>query len=125
MRTVAQLQSNAAAGEGTSCCSSCGGRACWPQQYPRFTVVYVWVVLLLVGAFVCVVCSHIIWPWLFLDPLDSSAVSNDSFTAAVLRPYSLLGLWGNWRVPGSAKAILTALGRCSLSGITCNLTAPY
>jgi hypothetical protein len=119
-QTAVQLHSRPSVAEGASCCSSCGGRACWPQQYPKFTVVYVWVVSLLVGAFVCVVCSHIIWPWLFVD--ESYYYSYNRLPAAALWPYSLLGLWGNWRLSGSVKGSLAALGSCDLQYITCNLT---
>jgi hypothetical protein len=111
-QTVVQLHSSSSGVEGLSCCSSWG--TCWPQQYPRFTVVYVWVVSLLVVCFVCVVCSHIIRPWLFLD----------AQTAAALQPYSLLGLWGNWRLSGSVRGSLAAVGSCHLWEITCSLKVP-
>jgi len=123
--TAMQLHSSPSAGEGASCCSSWGTtpsrRTGSPQLYPSFTVVYVWVVSLLVGAYMCVVCSHFIWPWLAWDSFGEplSAASN-----AKLQPYSLLGLWGNWRLSGSAKGSLKALGACDVRSITCNLTAP-
>jgi hypothetical protein len=126
MQTAEQLHSSAAAAEGALCCSSWGGRACWPQQYPRFTVVYVWVVSLLAGAYMCVVCSHIVWPWLVfnIDWLNLKT-SIEPLPAAALRSYSLLGLWGNWRLSGSARGSLQVLGSCDVQAITCNLTAPY
>jgi hypothetical protein len=117
-QTAVQLRGSLSAAEGASCC---GGRACLPQQYPRFTVVYAWVVVLLVGAFVCVVCSHIIWPWLFVRKSDYSP--DNRMPAAALWPYSLLGLWGNWKLSDSFKGSLVALGSCDLWNVTCNLTA--
>jgi hypothetical protein len=122
MQAAVQMHGSSSAVEGVSCCSSWGGRACWPQQYPKFTVVYVWVVAVLAGAFVCVVCSHFIWPWLVLDMLESD--SFEPLPAESVRPYSLLGLWGNWKLSGSVKGSLKALGGCDLQYITCNLTAP-
>ena len=119
MQAAVQTHGSTSAVAGVSCCSSWGGRACWPQQYPRFTVVYVWVVSLLAGAFVCVVCSHFIWPWLVFDMSESEPLPAES-----VRPYSLLGLWGNWKLSGSIKGSLKALGSCDLRDITCNLTAP-
>jgi hypothetical protein len=120
-QAAVQLHSSSSAVEVASCCSSCGGRACWPQQYPKFIVVYVWVVSLLVGAFVCVVCSNIIWPWLFFNGSDYYYYNR--LPGASLWPYSLLGLWGNWKLSGSVKGSLAALGSCDLQQITCNFTA--
>lgn len=78
-------------------------------------MVYVWVVSLLVGLSLCVLCSHIIWPWLF-----------DAHLPADLRvrhwSVSLLGLWGNWWVSDSVKGSLAVLHACDVHGITCNLS---
>jgi hypothetical protein len=84
--------------------------------------VYVWVVSLLAGAFVCVVCSDFIRPWLVFDMSESGSL--EPLPAESVRPYSLLGLWGNWKLSGSIKGSLKALGSCDLWDITCNLTAP-
>lgn len=132
-QTAVHLHNTASAFEGTSCCSTWGERASWPQQYPRFTVVHVWVVSLLVGAFVCVACSHIIWPygdaWVYVGlgrRVDTSylySVGYKRLPAASVRPYSLLGLWGNWSLSASEKGSVAALGSCGVRDITCNLTA--
>jgi hypothetical protein len=132
-QTAVQLHNTASAFEGASCCSTWGERASWPQQYPRFTVVHVWVVSLLVGAFVCVACSHIIWPygdaWVYvvlIRRVNTSylySVGYKRLPAASVRPDSLLGLWGNWRLSASEKGSVAALGSCGVWDITCNLTA--
>jgi hypothetical protein len=120
-QTAVQLHSSPSGTEGASSCRSCGGWACWPQKYPKFTVVYVWVLVLLVGAFVSVVCSHIIWPWLYVRKLDYILYKN--LPAAAVQPYSLQGLWVNWKLSGSMKGSVAALGSCDVRDITCNLTA--
>ena len=130
-QAAAQPHSTSSADEGASCCSSWGERAC-ALQYPRFTVVYVWVVSLLAGAFVCVACSHIIWPYgdVWMHVAVDNPRSPDYYyyyykrlPAASVRPYSLLGLWGNWRLSASEKGSVAALGSCGVRDITCNLTA--
>jgi hypothetical protein len=122
MHTAVQSYSMKSAAEG----ASQGGEVCSaqrrPQQYPRFTVVYVWVVTVLVGAFVCVVCSNIIWPWLFFDPAEYPA-EYGLFASASIRSYSLLDVWGTWKLSSSVKGSLVALGSCDLWRVTCNLTA--
>jgi hypothetical protein len=126
MQLAAQQHSSSVADEHSCCSSSWAGQAGWPQQYPKFTVVYVWVVSLLVAVFVCVVCSQFIWPWLFVvDSGYNSYTLTVTYSSLLVspRPYSLLDLWSNWRLSGSVKGSLAALGWCDWGDVTCNLTA--